>query len=195
MREKQMTYGFDKCYYAPYTEGVAGAIGKWEKPKLLPGAVTLGLTPESSRDPFFADNGEFVVKVLDNGFSGNLTLGKFPDEFLIAILNWVYDNNKMLIESANVQQKHFALLFELMGTVEPVRVVVYHCSGAKPTKDIQTTTTTSGLTGEQMAITATTLDFGWITTARASITKSDNPEDFEKFFTKVMLPTQPTETE
>jgi len=192
-REKQMTFGFDKCYYAPYTPGTAGAIGTWAKPKRLPGAVSLGITPEGSRDPFFADNGEFVVRVQDNGFSGNLTVGKFPDEFLIKVLNWVYDKNKMLIEAANVPQKQFALLFELMGTEEPVRVVVYHCSGAKPTKDIQTTTTTAGLSGEQMAITATTLDFGWITTARSSITKSDNSEAFEKFFDKVMLPERLTD--
>ena len=192
MGNNKIKYGFEKFHYATYTPGEAGAIGSFGKPKHIPGAVTLSISPEGSRDVFYADNGEYVVHQQDNGFTGNLTLAKFPDEFLIDVLNWVRDEMGSLVEVANAPLTPFAMLFEIRVTGnQPMRVVVYHCMGAKPTKDVATTTNSAGLTGEVMAITATNLDFGWVSTARKSLTRSDNPVAFEAWFDAVPIPMPP----
>ena len=127
----------------------------------------------------------------DNGFTGDFTMSKFDEDMLIDVLGWVIDKNGMLVEAANVPQKPFALLFELMGATSPVRIVLYDCIGSKPVKDVQTNDKAPVLAGEKMTLTMAPLDFGWITTSKASLTRDDNPTLFDTFFSAVQAPVQP----
>ena len=164
---------------------------KFEKPIPILGSVNFSLTPEGDTAQFFADNHLFHVQTQDNGFTGDLQMARFPEDYLVAVLGWVFDDNGMLVEVSSASQKPHALLFEVMGTNSPLRVVLYNCIGSKPTRSYRTNETSPRFEGESMSITVTPFDFGWISAAKASIVKEENHAAFDSFFNAVMEPKDP----
>ena len=191
--DNKLLFGFDNVHYAVYDE----ASDTYDAPVLLgsgltgAGAVSFSLKPEGDKAQFFANNTLFHTQTQDNGLSGDLMMSKFPAQYLVDTLGWVYDEAGMLIEAANVPQKPHALLFEVMGTESPVRVVLYNCRGSKPTRDYKTNESSPKFDGETMEVTATPRSFGWVTTAKASLVRDENPAAFDSFFKTVMLPEEP----
>ena len=53
-----------------------------------------------------------------------------PESFRTDVLKEALDNNKVLLENANVETENFALLFEFDGDVRKIRHVLYHLSPA-----------------------------------------------------------------
>ena len=155
------------------------------------GAVSFSLTPEGDRAPFHANNVLYHVQKQDNGFTGDLMMSKFPVQYLVDTLGWVFDANGMLVEAENVPQKPHALLFEVMGTNSPIRVVLYHCVGSKPVRAYRANEAAPRFEGETMALTITPFHFGWVTTAKSSLVREENPTAYDSFFDNVMLPVNP----
>ena len=185
----KVTYGFDKVHYALYKEGNDGALGTFETPIRIPGAVGFSPTAQGSKSDFWADNTNYFSVTQDNGVQGDLEMALFPEKFLVDVLNWALDTKGILIERANVAQNPFALLFEVLGDEEPIRVCYYHCLGAKPNDAYITAKDNATIQGKTMAITAKPLDFGDFATAKTSATRSKDPATFSSWFNQVYIPT------
>ena len=189
----KVSFGLSNVHYAPYKPGALGALGTWEKPIPIPGAVTF--TPEAQGDSytFYADNSNYFSYTTDNGDAGDLEMAYFPDDFLMDILGWIKDDNGVLLELAGQPQKPFALLFEVQGVdfdgaINPFRQVYYNVTGAKPTTGYSTTQEGIEVQTTTMPITCTPLSFPDIgQLAKARLTKKDGAV-YNSFFNSVYIP-------
>ena len=190
--QNKMWWGFSRLYYALYKEGASGGIGTWSKPKPIPGAKGLAMNADGDTQYFAADdNANYIVYTADNGYTGELVAAMFPDDYLMDTLGYRLDKNGMMFEAAGAPQEPHALLFELQGNKEPRRVVLYHCIGSKPSKDVKSNEKAPQFEGEKMSMVASPIDFGWIRTSKGVMLKSRNETKFEKFFEEVQLPENP----
>jgi phi13 family phage major tail protein len=193
----KVKFGLSNVHYAPYTPGAAGAVGTYATPIPIPGAVSFAPDPQGSEYKFYADNGTYFSYTKDNGDSGDLEMALFPDDFLVDVLGWALDSKGVLLELANKAQKPFALLFEVQGIddegeTDPLRVVYYNVTGAKPTREYSTTEDGIEVKTEKMTLTAALLDLPGIgALARVSVARSQAPTVFDAFFTAVYVPAPP----
>ncbi len=107
----KIRYGISNCYYAVATQGTGGAL-VYSTPVALPGAVALTLDASGETVTEHADNVEWYVAALNNGYSGNLELEYIPDSFREDVLGEEKDTKDVLFENATAQAKEFALLFQ-----------------------------------------------------------------------------------
>ena len=85
----------------------------YETPVPIPGAVSLSLEAQGDSTPFYADDTQYFVTVANNGYSGDLEVALFPDEFWKDVFGVTMStNDKVATENATLQPKQFALLFE-----------------------------------------------------------------------------------
>lgn len=105
----------------------------WEKPKHVPGAVTLTLDPQGNTEPFYADGITYYQSIANNGYSGDLEMARFPDEMLEDIWGFELDStDKVLMENANKEPRSFALLYQIDGDINEDNYCLYNCSGTRP---------------------------------------------------------------
>lgn len=180
MAEKVM-FGLKNVHYAVLTEGTTPS---WATPVAVPGAVSISLSAEGSREPFYADDTTYFVATSNNGYSGDLEMALIPDEMLEDIWGISANNKGVAFEDATVEPKPFALLFEIQNDVTQTKYVMYRCFAERPqvasntieeTKTPQTQTISISclpvvngpLDGKTMAKTTssvdTTVDAGWYT--------------------------------
>lgn len=127
----KIKYGLTNCYYAP-AEIAADGSATYGTPVRIPGAVALSMAPNGDKEPFYADNMEYWVSPGNNGYDGDLEIALVPEGFRKDILGEVEDGSGVLIEDANAETKHFALLFQFEGDVKATRHVLYNCTAARP---------------------------------------------------------------
>jgi phi13 family phage major tail protein len=156
----------------------------------IPGAVSFSPTSNANNTDFHADNVLFFSAVSDTGgITGNLEMALFPNTFLRDVLGWAIADNGGLVQLANQPHPPFALLFEVAGNEEPIRVVYYNCVGSTPTDSHTTNTQNITVATKSMAISATPIllpNQRWA--PRYSLKKSDSEADFANFFTQVIVP-------
>ena len=131
MAENKIKYGLRNVYYAVATIGTNGTA-TYSTPVALPGAVSLSLSPEGETTPFYADNIKYYVSVSNNGYSGDLELARIPDAFKKDILSYITDGKGVLVENAEAEPVHFALLFQFEGDQKATKHVMYNCTAARP---------------------------------------------------------------
>lgn len=104
----------------------------------IPGAVTLNLKAEGDENPFYADNILYFNEFSNDGYSGDLEMAIFPDDFLEKILGYVKDTNGALVESADSKSANFALAFEFKGDAKKIRHLFYKVNAGRPSIEGET---------------------------------------------------------
>lgn len=181
-------WGLSNVHYAMLDE----SNNTYGTPKALIGAVNLGLSIEGESSDFFADNTKFFSATSNNGYTGDLELAKFTDDFKVDALGFVRDSRGGVAEVASAQQKPFALLFQIEGDESGRRYVYYNTKAARPTRshstkaggtevgtETATLTIVPHLIGEEMYV-------GYYLEP-----KLENKTDYQAWFTEVKTPSTP----
>lgn len=139
MAEPKIEFGLSKLYYAIRTVSTNGAIS-YGTPKPVPGAVSLALAAQGDMLRFYADNIEFFRSENNLGYSGDLTVARFPDQMRQDIWGYTINTtNKVMTENTQNEAVVFALLFETKTDGGKGDFVVYDCTATRPSITHNTT--------------------------------------------------------
>lgn len=169
--KNKVKFNICNVHYALITIGEDGSIS-FAKPVAMPGAVSLSLDPNGEPSNFYADGYAYYTISNNMGYEGDLELAMVPESFRTDVLKETLDNNKVLVENANVETESFALLFEFDGDVKKIRHVLYNCSAARPNIESTTNEDEIEVQTETLSITASPLSDGYVK-ARTGDTTTD----------------------
>lgn len=131
MAQNKIKYGLKNVYYAIATIDSNGAA-TYGAPKAFPGAVSMSLEAQGDTTPFYADNIVYWTGVSNTGYEGTLEVARVIDDFKTDILGYITSEKNVLVEDANADAVHFALLFQFEGDQKAVRHVMYNCTATRP---------------------------------------------------------------
>lgn len=188
--ENKIKYGLKNVYYAVATIATDGSA-TFGTPVAFPGAVSLSLSAEGERSPFYADNIEYWVGSANNGYSGSLEMARLTDDFKKDVLGYVEDSKHVVYEDANAQAIHFALIFQFEGDQNATRHVLYNCTCGRPEVSGSTKNETIEPQTESVDISAKTIYVAALDKylVKSETTKDTAAADYASFITAVYIPT------
>ena len=186
----KIKYGLKNVYYAVATIAADGSA-TYDTPVAFPGAVSLSLDPQGENTPFYADNIVYWVGVANTGYEGDLEIARVIDSFKTDVLGYQTDNKGVLVEDANANAVHFALLFQFEGDVKATRHVMYNCTATRPGATGNTKEDTVEPGTESVTITATTIYNASYDTdiVKAETNEATDTTTYSGWFTAVYTPT------
>lgn len=189
----KIKYGLKNVYYAIATIAANGSA-TYETPVAFPGAVSISLDPQGDTTPFFADNVEYWTGIANTGYEGDLEMARLIDSFKTDVLGYITSGNGLLVENANANPVHFALLFQFEGDAKATRHVMYNCTASRASTAGNTKSETIEPQTETVTITATTIYVPALETniVKAETKESTSAEVYNAFFESVTLPTAPS---
>ncbi len=185
-KANKVKFGLKNVYYAKATFDEDGNP-TFETPVRIPGAVNLSLDAEGESEPWYADDSIYVVLAANNGYSGDLEIALIPESFLTDILHETKDDKGVLLEQADVEVEHFALLFEFSGDQHKTRHVLYNCTCSRPTIESATTEDTKEPQTDTLSLTVLPLQSGYVKAKTAADVDSDV---YDSWFSEVYLPSE-----
>lgn len=188
----KIKYGLKNVYYAVATIAADGSA-TYDTPVAFPGAVSLSLDPQGENTPFYADNIVYWVGVANTGYEGDLEIARVIDNFKTDVLGYQTDNKGVLVEDANANAVHFALLFQFEGDVKATRHVMYNCTATRPGANGSTKEDTVEPETESVTITATTIYNASYDTdiVKAETNETTDTTTYSGWFEAVYTPTRP----
>lgn len=188
----KIKYGLKNVYYAVATIAADGSA-TYDTPVAFPGAVSLSLDPQGENTPFYADNIVYWVGVANTGYEGDLEIARVIDDFKTDVLGYQTDNKGVLVEDANANAVHFALLFQFEGDVKATRHVMYNCTATRPGANGSTKEDTVEPETESVTITATTIYNASYDTdiVKAETNETTDTTTYSGWFEAVYTPTRP----
>lgn len=192
MPNNKIKYGLKNVYYAVATIAADGSA-TYDTPVAFPGAVSLSLDPQGENTPFYADNIVYWVGVANTGYEGDLEIARVIDDFKTDVLGYQTDNKGVLVEDANANAVHFALLFQFEGDVKATRHVMYNCTATRPGASGSTKEDTVEPETESVTITATTIYNASYDTdiVKAETNETTDTTTYSGWFEAVYTPTRP----
>lgn len=159
MADNKVQFNLRNVHYAVNTGTLSAPV--FSAPVLVEGAVSLTLDPQGSVEPLYADGITYYTAIANNGYSGDLTMARFPDSMLEAVWGMEIEaTDKVLKENAFVEPKQFALLYQIDGDQNNDYYVLYNCSGTRPAIGGETNSDTKTVQTRSTTITATPLADG-----------------------------------
>ena len=131
--ENKVEFGLSNVHVA-----VESTDGNWEKPKLIPGAISFSPSAEGEDFHFYADDGDYYNEYTDNGYSGELSIALLPEWFLGKVLGYRKAQDGGIVEIKNAPKKRFCLIFEGKGDKHARRFAFINCGAGKPTEEYKT---------------------------------------------------------
>lgn len=186
----KVTFGLKNIHIALMKDSFDQGKPLYEEPVMVRGAVNLNITPESSESPFYADDILYFNGRSDNGFKGDLEMAKFPDDLLVKILGWEYDQYGGVLEITNGKNRGFALGAELAGDEMGRRFWYYNCTGTRPNQSYGTLGGAQEVKTQTMSLTIIPMDLGngIVLNKYAIANGGKGKELYNKFFEKVYIP-------
>ena len=170
-QKNKVKFNISNAHYAILTQNDNGEVS-FGTPVPLPGAVSLSLDPTGEPESFYADGIEYYVINNNQGYDGDLELAMIPESFRTDVLMETTDSNNVLVENANSQTGHFALLFEFDGDVKKIRHVMYNCSASRPGISSSTNTESKEVKTETLSVKARPLASGLVKAKTGDSTKA-----------------------
>lgn len=191
LKKNKVKFNICNVHYALQTIAEGGQIS-FGTPVPMPGAVSLALDANGEPSNFYADGYAYYTISNNMGYDGDLELAMVPESFRTDVLKEELDNNKVLVENANVETANFALLFEFDGDVKKIRHVLYNCAASRPSIESQTNEDEIEVQTETLALTATPLASGYV---KAKTGDDTTDAVYQDWYKAVYLPAAETEPE
>lgn len=182
-KKNKVKYNLKNVHYALLSLDEAGNV-TFGTPVAIPGAVSIGLDANGEPSSFYADGYAYYTISNNMGYEGDLEIAIVPESFRVDVLKEELDDNKVLIENANVETANFALLFEFDGDVKKIRHVLYNCAASRPSIESQTNEDEIEVQTETLSITATPLENGYV---KAKTGDDTTDEVYQNWYKSVYL--------
>lgn len=182
----KVKYGLSNVHYAFVKTDTDGVL-TYDTPIKWPGAVSLSMTKTGNRAVFNADNSDYFVRAVNNGYDGTLETALIPDEFREGALGETKDTETgIYIEAADgATRKEFALLFQFEGDVNATRHCLLRCSADRPDINAQTTGDDIAPNTDSVAIRA----MKRLNDSRVKLRVEKGQPGYDDFFKSVAEPT------
>lgn len=195
---KNAYFGARNLHIAPMKDESALT---YDTPVSVPGTISIGMEPQTSSDPAYADDGVWVENSADNGF--DITLTNFDmetdptiRELYARMVGYDLDDKNRLLYRADKQPEPFALLCEEEATsTQGRRKCLLKCTAEKPSQNAETTTDSRTLAQNEITIHArpVVLANGIKLSGYTDYPGSTTYDDFfDAVSTSVTLPTTPS---
>lgn len=137
--KNKITYGISNVHVFPITSTDDSGVPTYDSTVIaMPGATELSLDAEGSSDPFYADDVVYYQGVVNNGYSGSVTLADIPEAFLTTVMKEIKSANGTFFEDASVEPLEFGMAFEFKGDQKKRRHLFYRCKATRPSVASQT---------------------------------------------------------
>lgn len=180
----KVKFNLKNAHYAILTMG-ADDTPSYAAPVRLPGAVSISLSANGEPENFYADGVAYYVIANNMGYDGDLELALIPESFREDVLQELKDTNGVLIETADAEVVHFALLFEFDGDQKHIRHVLYNCTASRPGIEGKTNEESREVQTEKLTLKATPLPDG---TVKAKTGDTTDAATYTGWYDAVYLP-------